>query len=62
MDMSIFGLILGLGISIPFTCSILIATVVKIQQGSDYLLDINALSRAYVLALVGWSLFFSSIL
>lgn len=61
MDINLFLCIIGLGIAIPFTGVILLNIVIKLVEAS-YQLDINKITKLYLMALGGWALFISTIL
>jgi hypothetical protein len=61
MDFGLFLCILGLGTSIPFTLVIIINLIIKVREGDRYQLNIISLGKVYLVALLGWALFFSTL-
>lgn len=60
MNISLFLIIIGLGIAIPFTFVILTTIMVKVKDEA-YQLDMSSLGKTYLVALLGWSIFVATI-
>lgn len=55
---SVFWMILGLGIAIPFTVVAFFNISIKIKNPDSYDLNLGKLAVVYTLALLGWALVF----
>lgn len=54
----LFWKILSLGTAIPATIIVLITLLTQITAGGGYQADLSKLFRIYIVALLGWSIFF----
>jgi hypothetical protein len=59
---SLFWIIIGLGIGIPATVTIIINVITKVISGDNYDLSVVSLFKVYLVALIGWSIFFSEVI
>lgn len=58
----LFWIIVGLGLAIPATATILINMTIKIREGDNYQISIIDMFKVYLVALIGWGIFFSEVM
>jgi len=55
---TVFWLVLGLGIAIPFSAVAVFNIFLSMAKGDNYELDLKRLGIIYLIALVGWAITF----
>jgi uncharacterized membrane protein len=57
----LFWVIIGLGIAVPATFTIIVNISFKLRNGDNYEFSLVGLFKVYLIALIGWGIFFSEV-
>jgi hypothetical protein len=58
----LFWIIIGLGIAIPASITIIINISIKLKVGDDYEFSLVSLFKVYLIALLGWAIFLTEVI
>jgi hypothetical protein len=59
---SMFWIIVGLGLALPSTVTIVINIGIKLKAGDSYEFSLGSLFRVYLISLLGWAIFLSEVM